>query len=273
MWKPKVLTIRNTYTRICELNQQLLSYPNQTGLLPEDELKSAFINLCSPDWQQEFLKTDINEYSSSWPIILAKAEALEQAEAAIAEYAPAPKDPKRDREDGEIPTPKQPAKKKTKTNFYCKMHGPDQRHNTDGCKVINAEIERLKGRKPTFNNQQQGPTGDASKKPWSEPKKRPAASYSIEQLKEVVKMTRKKATEDARTKFNAQVQEEIHVMQDDSDVIREKKLYNDAIQELDKMREMEIYINNPIEDESDVESGDEELTQAELDELAASFSD
>jgi hypothetical protein len=36
---------------------------------------------------------------------------------------------------------------------------------------------------------------------------------------------------------------------------------------------MEIYINNPIEDESDVESGDEELTQAELDELAASFSD
>ena len=35
MWKPRTLTIRNTYTRICELNQQLLSYPNQTGLRPK----------------------------------------------------------------------------------------------------------------------------------------------------------------------------------------------------------------------------------------------
>ena len=274
MWKPRMLTIQNTYTQICKLNQQLLSYPNQTGLLPEDKLKSAFISLCLPDWQQEFFKTDINEYSSSWPVILAKAEALEQAEAAITEYAPA-KDDKRNREEGEIPNSKQPAKKKAKTNFYCKMHGPDQRHNTDGCKVINAEIERLKGRKPSFtNNNQQGPSaGNAFKKPWSESKKRPAASYSIEQLKEVVKMTQKKATEDAQKKFNAQVQDEIHVMQNDNQNLREKKLYNDAILELDKMREMEVYINNPIESGSDTDSGDKELTQAELDELAASFSD
>ena len=63
-WKPKALTIRNTCTRICELNNQLLSHPNQTGVLPEDELKSAFINICMPDWQQEFLKTGIDECSS-----------------------------------------------------------------------------------------------------------------------------------------------------------------------------------------------------------------
>ena len=61
MWKPNILTIRNLYTRLCELNAQLASYPNQTGLLPEDEMKSAFINLCLPDWQQEFLKTGINK--------------------------------------------------------------------------------------------------------------------------------------------------------------------------------------------------------------------
>jgi hypothetical protein len=60
-WKPKALTIRNLYTRICELNYQLLSFPNQTGLMPEDEMKSAFINLCAPDWQQEFLKTGVNK--------------------------------------------------------------------------------------------------------------------------------------------------------------------------------------------------------------------
>jgi hypothetical protein len=108
MWKPKILTIRNVYTRICELNSQLASYPNQTGLSPEDEMKAAFINLCMPDWQQEFLKTGINKYSSTWPKILAKAEALEQAEVAMAESAPA-KEPKRDREEGEVPEKGKPA--------------------------------------------------------------------------------------------------------------------------------------------------------------------
>jgi hypothetical protein len=39
----------------------------------------AFINLCLPNWQQEFLKIRINEYLSAWPEILAKAEDLEQA--------------------------------------------------------------------------------------------------------------------------------------------------------------------------------------------------
>ena len=120
MWKPKVLTIRNVYTRICELNSQLTSYPNQTGLLPEDEMKSAFINLCLPDWQQEFLKTGINQQDSA--------------------------------------------------------------------------------------------VGNA-KKNWNENKKRSPTSYSMEQLKGVVRMTRKKALEDAKAHFDLQVQEEMHVLE------------------------------------------------------------
>jgi hypothetical protein len=144
MWKPKILMICNAYTRICELNAQLVSYPNQTGLLPEDEIKLAFINLCSPGWQQDFLKTSINKYSLAWPEILAKAEALEQTEVAIAELAPA-KEIKCNREEGEIPPTKPSSKIKGKIVFFCKMHGPDQRHNTNSCEVINAKIERLKG--------------------------------------------------------------------------------------------------------------------------------
>jgi hypothetical protein len=167
MWKPKALTIRNIYTRICELNDQLLSFPNQTGLMPEDEMKLAFISLCAPEWQQEFLKTGINKYSSTWVEILVKAKALEQAEVAIAEMAPASdqqQGTKHDQEAGEI-APKEGSKKKAKTAFYCKMHGPDQRHNTQNCKVINAEIEKLKGRKPPpYNNQQQG---SEQRKQWT----------------------------------------------------------------------------------------------------------
>jgi hypothetical protein len=63
IWKPKALRIRNVYTRLCELNTQLSSYPNQTGLLPEDEM-------------QEFLKTGLNEYSSTWNSILSLGGSL-----------------------------------------------------------------------------------------------------------------------------------------------------------------------------------------------------
>jgi hypothetical protein len=88
------------------------------------------------------------------------------------------------------------------------MHGLDQRHNIDGCKVINAKIERLKGWKPTFhnNNNQQDSTGNTNKT-GNKNKKRPATSYSTEQLKEFVRMTRKKAMEDAKVKFDAQTPE------------------------------------------------------------------
>jgi hypothetical protein len=105
------MTIRNTYTRVCELNAQLLSYPNQTGVLPEDELKSAFINILTTDWQQEFLKNGINEYSTNWEDILSKAEALETAEAAIAEQARV-RDNKREMEEGATPPATRPSSAK-----------------------------------------------------------------------------------------------------------------------------------------------------------------
>lgn len=59
-----------------ELNNWLLSHPFQTGMLPEGKLKSAFINICTPKWQQEFLKMDVNvnKRSSTWEEIVPKAK-------------------------------------------------------------------------------------------------------------------------------------------------------------------------------------------------------
>jgi hypothetical protein len=62
-------------------------------------MKSAFINLCLPDWQQEFLKTGINEHSSSWDETPFKAEAMEQAQNAIAEATSNTKENKRERKE------------------------------------------------------------------------------------------------------------------------------------------------------------------------------
>jgi hypothetical protein len=50
---------------ILELNLRLGLVVHPSRIKPEisrleDELKSAFISICMADWQQEFLKTEIN---------------------------------------------------------------------------------------------------------------------------------------------------------------------------------------------------------------------
>jgi hypothetical protein len=50
--------------------------------------------------------------------------------------------------EGEVAPATQPSrKKKPKHSFYCKLHGADQRHSTDDCKVLKGEISKLKEEK------------------------------------------------------------------------------------------------------------------------------
>jgi hypothetical protein len=60
------------------------------------------------------------------------------------------------RKEGDVPDskPSLPAKKQQKKSFDCIVHGPDQIHNTKGCKVTNTKIKKLKGQNASFNNQQ-----------------------------------------------------------------------------------------------------------------------
>jgi hypothetical protein len=270
LWKPKALTIRNICTRISELNAQLESFPFPTGLLREEKMKSAFINLCLPDWQQEFLKTGINECSSSWDEMLSKAETMEQAQNAIVEVtASNSKENKREREEGEVdtnPSSKAPPKKKVKTPFCCKLHGCGQNHSTDKCKVLNAEFEKIKqNRKPrAFSGQQTNPNNQQppnTKPNWSDiNKKHTNTSHSTEQLQEVICMTQKKAMEDAKTHCALQIENDLNAMQ----------IKVDAEEQVDKMHEMESFINSmqgELSEEEEEEQTDE-LTQAKLDELA-----
>jgi hypothetical protein len=144
-------------------------------------MKAAFISLCAPKWQQEYLKTGTHKSSLTWSLILSKVEALEMAEIALADLLPAKEtDNKQDCEEGEVPSPRLPPKK-AKQSFFFKMHGPDQRHNTSECKVITGEIERLEGvRKPPFNKNKDSQQG--VKPSWIKTKKCTATSYLTEQL-------------------------------------------------------------------------------------------
>jgi hypothetical protein len=84
-------------------------------------------------------------------------------------------------------------------------------------------------------------------------------------------MTPKKALNDARAQYEiqaeAQAQAELNAIQ----------INDHANHELEKMRQMELFITDMVDDDesdvaSDMEEEEEELTQAELDELTGSLS-
>jgi predicted RNase H-related nuclease YkuK (DUF458 family) len=141
------------------------------------------------------------------------------------------------------------------------MYCPDQRHNTSECKVINGEIERLQGfRIPSFNKNKDSQQG--IKPSWVETKKRMATSYRTKQLTEFIRMTRKKAMEDAKVRYEIQAEAQAQT---------QTKL------KLEKMHTMELFINDLMDSDesdiaSDIEEEEEELTQAVLDELTGSLS-
>jgi hypothetical protein len=84
-------------------------------------------------------------------------------------------------------------------------------------------------------------------------------------------MTPKKALNDARAQYEiqaeAQAQAELNAIQ----------INDHANHELEKMRQMELFITDMVDDDesdiaSDMEEEEEELTRAELDELTGSLS-
>jgi hypothetical protein len=136
--------------------------------------------------------------------------------------------------------------------------------------VINGEINRLKGGLLTPLQQKQGqPTRRQNE--LGRNKKCTAMSYSTEQLKEVVRMTRKKAMEDAKARYEVQVevqaQAELNAIQ----------INENANHVLEKMSTMELFINDLMDSDesdaaSDMEEEEEELMQAKLEVLCETFS-
>jgi hypothetical protein len=197
---------------------------------------------------------------------------MEQAQNAIAEATSNSKENKREYEEGKVdtdPSSKAPPKKKAKTPFYCELHGYGQNHNRDKCKVLNAEFEKIKqNRKPrAFSGQQTNPNNQQpnTKPNWSDVnKKRTNPSYSTEQLQEVIRMTRKKAMDDAKTHHASQIENDLNGMQ----------IEIDAEEQVNKMHEIELSINSVQGELSEEEEEEwvDELTQAELDELSGSLS-
>jgi hypothetical protein len=139
-------------------------------------MKPAFSNLCLPDWQQEFLKTGINEHSSSWDEMLSKAEAMEQAQTTFAEATSNSKENRRERKKEKstpILHPKHLQRRKRKlpsaANFMATVRTTMQtnvRFSMLNSKKLNKtgnlELFPVNKQIPTINNQTPNRTGRMS---------------------------------------------------------------------------------------------------------------
>jgi hypothetical protein len=159
-------------------------------------------------------------------------------------------------------------KKKRKLSYYCKLHGADQRHNTEECKVLNGEISKLKEDKSrTSTSFSKNKINNQHKPTWTD-RKRQATSYSAEQLKTIVHLTKEKTMEAAKKNYErAKKSKENYEAQfrEDSDSVN---IDDDQALDRAEMIEMESFVNNLIAADEDSMEEEPELSQAELEELA-----
>jgi hypothetical protein len=142
-------------------------------------------------------------------------------------------------------------KKKNNPSFCCKLHGADQRHNTDDCEVLTGEISKLKEEKSRPSSSFSNKTNNQQKSTWTD-RKRQATSCGANQLNEVVRLTKKKAMKQAKENFEAQLRNDLESMEVDDD-----KALGRA-----KMMEMENFMNNLIAaDDSSTEEEPEPLSR------------
>jgi hypothetical protein len=93
-------------------------------------------------------------------------------------------------------------------------------------------------------------------------RKRQATSYSADQLKEVVRLTKKKVMKQAEENFEARLQDDLDSMEVDEDEAPDRA----------KMIQMENFMNNLIAADDSSTEEEPELSQAELEELAGNLS-
>ena len=182
--KPATMKIRDYAARLSEINNYLPSFPeNANGekpeVLPEDEMVDLMEFGVPNSWQRYMALQDFEPLDGTVDTFVKFCERIEHVE--VQDGTNVPKDKKRGRE--EAATQKANAKgKKGATKFFCLLHGANHTHNSDQCKALKKEADKLKSmNKPApqsvnlqeLNTLVKGAIADAMKKrPKRDNKKR-----------------------------------------------------------------------------------------------------
>jgi hypothetical protein len=146
--KPATLTIKQYYARYKEVNEYLALF-NEEGAanrLDEDEVKEHLYYSIPNRWQKEMIMHGFEPIERPIDEFLEFCERLEVTEGI---YNTVHKKPAGMPENGSTPSSRKRASSSSTANdnarrFFCMYHGQNSTHNTDQCKVLKPQIERLK---------------------------------------------------------------------------------------------------------------------------------
>ena len=150
--KPQGMKIRDYFGRYIELNEYLKEFPpfQVDQQLPNDEVLEHAEFAIPNSWQKQMVLHGFNTISRTMDKFIQFCKRLEISESIYnATHKKGLKTNTQTGTDGASPkgrsgkTNSQQSGKKRKAEYYCLYHGENSTHNTDQCKVLKAQAERM----------------------------------------------------------------------------------------------------------------------------------
>ena len=148
--KPVEMKIREYLTRFMELNKYLEQFPpfDEEQNLPDDEVMEHAEFAIPNSWQNQMVMHNFNTVENSMADFIEFCERLEFTENMYNSTHKSQRANTKNGNNGSTSTKKDGKSNKSghkrKTgNFNCLYHGPNSTHNTDDCKVLKAQAERM----------------------------------------------------------------------------------------------------------------------------------
>lgn len=147
--KPADLTIKEYYARLKELNDYLALFNNRgaANKLQDDEIMEHLHFSIPNRWQKEMIMHGFEPIEKSIDDFLEFCERLEVAEGI---YDATHKKPAGMPEIGSRPSKRKRSSQQSDANnnargeYYCMYHGVNSSHNTDDCKLLKPQVEKMK---------------------------------------------------------------------------------------------------------------------------------
>jgi len=153
--KPKDMTTIKFVSRVKEINEYFDVFPflengRDPKKLKDDELLDIFEFGMPPSWQAEFLLQGFDPVSNSIERFVEICTTIETVEACNANS----ENKKRKGSDDSKGSPNKKRRGERTGKYNCLLHGPNNTHETGDCKVLKANVAKLKkdssDKKPSF---------------------------------------------------------------------------------------------------------------------------
>ena len=222
--KPQGMKIRDYFARYLQLNEYLLEFPPflPGQQLPKDEILEHAEFAIPNSWQKQMVLHGFNTIARTMDDFIEFCERLELSESIYEKtHIKSQKTTTQTGSNGTTPkggpgksNGKNSGTNRKKADYYCLYHGQNSTHNTDQCKVLKAQAERMANQHKTGGSKYKGKNESDDKKK----RKAEFQSFAADIVEKVFKKMKKSSSEDKNRSENFSFSKfrEMSVSSDDS---------------------------------------------------------